>query len=99
MDDNNQAINYHKHQCDETNQTLEPHKIDAFWLERHLSKTFKDAKIKAEEVLNILKTASDNHELENKLIALLGYEQFEFIKILRTHRQMSKFFLHLRNNK
>jgi pre-mRNA-splicing helicase BRR2 len=92
MDDNIQEINYHKKQCDETNKTLEPHQIDEFWLQRHLSKIFTDAKIKAEEVFNILKTASDNHELENKLIILLGYEQFEFIKILRTHRQMSKFF-------
>ncbi|CAF3535354.1 unnamed protein product, partial [Rotaria sp. Silwood2] len=74
-----------------TDRTLQPHTIDAFWLERNLSKIYSnvtDAKIKAEEVLDILKTASNNHELENKLIILLGFEQFEFIKTLRMYRQM-----------
>jgi len=68
--------------------------IDAFWLQRNLNKIYPDStdvKLKSEEVLNILKTTSDNHELENKLLMLLGFEQFEFIKILRTYRQMSKF--------
>jgi len=76
-------------------ENLQPHAIDAFWLQRNLSKVIypdaTNAKLKTEEVLNILNTAADNHEIENKLIILLGFEHLEFIKILRTHRQMSKF--------
>lgn len=52
-----------------------------------------DAKLKAQEVLEILKTASDDRELENQLVLLLGYDQFDFIKTLRTHRQMSMRFI------
>jgi pre-mRNA-splicing helicase BRR2 len=72
-------------------KSLQPHSIDAFWLQRNLSKVYAeatDAKLKAQEVLEILKTASDDRELENQLVILLGYDQFDFIKTLRTHRQM-----------
>ncbi|CAF0999985.1 unnamed protein product [Rotaria sordida] len=93
MDENIQETSYCIRSDDliRTNNTLQPHAIDAFWLERNLSKIYPnitDAKNKAEELLDILKTTSNNHELENKLIILLGCEQFEFIKTLRTHRQM-----------
>ncbi|CAF1520719.1 unnamed protein product, partial [Adineta ricciae] len=70
---------------------LQPHSIDAFWLQRNLSKVYAeatDAKLKAQEVLEILKTASNDRELENQLVMLLGYEQFDFIKTLTTHRYM-----------
>lgn len=72
-------------------KSLQPHSIDAFWLQRNLSKVYAeatDAKLKAQEVLEILQTASDDRELENRLVILLGYDQFDFIKTLRTHRQM-----------
>ena len=39
-------------------------------------------------MLDILKNASDDRELENRLVTLLGYEQFQLIRTLRTHRQM-----------
>ncbi|CAF2937525.1 unnamed protein product [Rotaria sp. Silwood2] len=74
-----------------TSKILQPHSIDAFWLQRNLSKVYAeatDAKLKAQEVLEILKTASDDRELENQLVLLLGYDQFDFIKTLRTHRHM-----------
>ena len=73
-------------------KTLQPHSIDAFWLQRNLSKVYAeatDAKMKAQETLEILKTATDDRELENQLVLLLGHDQFDFIKILRTHRHMS----------
>ncbi|CAF3930211.1 unnamed protein product [Rotaria magnacalcarata] len=72
-------------------KALQPHSIDAFWLQRNLSKVYPeatDAKLKAQELLEILKTASDDRELENQLVILLGYGQFDFIKTLRTHRHM-----------
>lgn len=36
---------------------------------------------KADEVLEILKSASDDRDCENKLVLLLGYDQFQFIKV------------------
>lgn len=32
--------------------------------------------------------ASDDRDCENQLVLLLGFDQFEFIKVLRQHRQM-----------
>ncbi|GIY38374.1 u5 small nuclear ribonucleoprotein 200 kDa helicase [Caerostris extrusa] len=70
---------------------LHPRDIDAYWLQRKLSKFYDDpviAQTRAGEVLEILKTAVDDRDVENQLVLLLGYNQFEFIKILRQHRQM-----------
>lgn len=38
----------------------------------------------------ISQTASDDRECENQLVLLLGFNTFDFIKILRQHRRMSK---------
>lgn len=35
-------------------------------------------------------TASDDRECENQLVLLLGFNTFDFIKVLRQHRRMSK---------
>lgn len=72
---------------------LHPRDIDAFWLQRELSKYYDDpmlAQTRAGEVLEILKTASDDREAENQLVLLLGFNQFDFIRILRQHSQMSE---------
>lgn len=115
---------------------LHPRDIDAFWLQRQLSRFYDDAIVsqkKADEVLEILKvfvmlcllwafcftysastyiilpsvryrifslassfsscvpqTASDDRECENQLVLLLGFNTFDFIKILRQHRRMSE---------
>lgn len=68
--------------------------IDAYWLQRRLSKIYDDAMVsqaKAAEVLNVLRDATDDRECENQLVLLLGYDCFDFIKQLKKHRQMSKF--------
>uniref|UniRef100_A0A673G4V8 U5 small nuclear ribonucleoprotein 200 kDa helicase n=1 Tax=Sinocyclocheilus rhinocerous TaxID=307959 RepID=A0A673G4V8_9TELE len=70
---------------------LHPRDIDAFWLQRQLSRFYNDAIVsqkKADEVLEILKTASDDRECENQLVLLLGFNTFDFIKVLRQHRRM-----------
>ena len=36
---------------------------------------------KADEVLGILQGAGDIRDCENKLVLLLGYDQFQFIKV------------------
>ncbi|CAI5719859.1 unnamed protein product [Peronospora effusa] len=69
---------------------LDVHAIDAFWLQRELSKFYKDAEISAklaEEVLSILiKAGSDLSACENKLVLLLDYDKFDFIKLLLENR-------------
>lgn len=70
---------------------LHPRDIDAFWLQRNLSKFYDDphvAQTKAQEVMEILKQAHDDREAENQLVLLLGFNQFGFIKTLRLNRQM-----------
>ncbi|CAH0553226.1 unnamed protein product [Brassicogethes aeneus] len=70
---------------------LHPLDIDAYWLQRRLSKIYDDAMVsqaKANEVLNVLRDANDDRECENQLVLLLGYDCFDFIKILKKHRQM-----------
>ncbi|XP_065217022.1 U5 small nuclear ribonucleoprotein 200 kDa helicase [Planococcus citri] len=72
-------------------KTLHPLDIDAYWLQRCLSRHFDDAMVtqsKSKDVLNILKTAETTHECETDLVNLLGPECFDFIKILKKHRQM-----------
>lgn len=72
-------------------RTLHPLDIDAYWLQRCLSKYYNDAMIsqaKSTEVLNVLKDSSDDRECENQLVLLLGYDCFDFIKQLKRYRQM-----------
>lgn len=74
-------------------KALHPMDIDAYWLQRKLSKIYDDAMIsqaKASEVLNVLRDASDDRELENQLVLLLGYDCFDFIKQLKKNRKLSK---------
>ncbi|XP_019626472.1 PREDICTED: U5 small nuclear ribonucleoprotein 200 kDa helicase-like [Branchiostoma belcheri] len=73
------------------NKNLHPRDIDAYWLQRQLGKIYDDPIVsqkRAEEILEILKTASDNHDCENQLVRLLGFDQFDFIKVLRQYRFM-----------
>ncbi|XP_076251373.1 U5 small nuclear ribonucleoprotein l(3)72Ab [Rhynchophorus ferrugineus] len=72
-------------------KALHPMDIDAYWLQRKLSKIYDDAMVsqaKAAEVLNVLRDATDDREFENQLVLLLGYDCFDFIKQLKKHRKM-----------
>lgn len=72
-------------------KALHPLDIDAYWLQRCLSKFYNDAMVsqaKADEVLSILKDANDDRDCENQLVLLLGYDCFDFIKQLKKNRQM-----------
>uniref|UniRef100_A0A0K0DLR4 U5 small nuclear ribonucleoprotein 200 kDa helicase n=1 Tax=Angiostrongylus cantonensis TaxID=6313 RepID=A0A0K0DLR4_ANGCA len=71
--------------------TLHPRDIDAHWIQRSLAKFFNDpivAQQKVTEVLSILKDSADDRECENKLVLLLGFDHFDFIRTLRQHRHM-----------
>lgn len=72
---------------------LHPLDIDAYWIQRKLSKYYKDSitsQARAKDVVEILQTAQDDRDFENRLVLLLGVDCFEFIKILKKHRFMSK---------
>ncbi|XP_050559802.1 putative U5 small nuclear ribonucleoprotein 200 kDa helicase [Spodoptera frugiperda] len=69
--------------------TLHPMDIDAYWLQRRLSRHFPDAMVsqaKSSEVLTALGEAADDRDLENRLVLLLGYDCFEFVKLLNKYR-------------
>ncbi|CAK1554439.1 unnamed protein product [Leptosia nina] len=71
--------------------TLHPMDIDAYWLQRRLSRHFPDAMLsqaKSSEVLQALAEASDDRDLENRLVLLLGYDCFDFVKVLNKYRYM-----------
>ncbi|VDD78058.1 unnamed protein product [Mesocestoides corti] len=71
--------------------SLHPRDIDAFWLQRNVSKHCKDpvlAQKKAQECLDILGTATDDRDLENRLVRCIGYEQFGFLRVLRRYPAM-----------
>lgn len=79
-------------------KALHPLDIDAYWLQRRLSKIYDDAMVsqaKAAEVLNVLRDANDDRECENQLVLLLGYDCFDFIKLLKKQRHMSEYLLYL----
>ncbi|XP_018360393.1 PREDICTED: putative U5 small nuclear ribonucleoprotein 200 kDa helicase [Trachymyrmex cornetzi] len=68
---------------------LHPLDIDAYWLQRRLSRIYDDAMVsqaRAAEVLAVLKDAADDRECENQLVLLLGYDCFDFIKQLKKYR-------------
>jgi pre-mRNA-splicing helicase BRR2 len=70
---------------------LSPLEVDAHWLQRKLSRYFDDANVsqqKSREVLDILQTASDERECENRLVLLLNYDCFDFIKVMVVNRAM-----------
>ena len=70
---------------------LHPLDIDAYWLQRKLSKFYSDpivSQARAGEVLNILKNVQDERECENQLVVLLGFDCFDFIKLLKQNRHM-----------
>ena len=73
---------------------LHPLDIDAHWLQRKLSKYYEEAitsQKKSIEVLEIMQKSDNQRELENQLVLLLGYDCFDFIKMLLKHRNMVLF--------
>jgi pre-mRNA-splicing helicase BRR2 len=76
-----------------SSRVLSVHEIDAHYLQRRLSPTLEDtdaaecAKL-ADEILTVLdfRGGSTLRECENQLLVLLGFERFDFIKLLLANR-------------
>lgn len=69
-------------------QRLSVQEIDAFWLQRQLSKYYEDANLSAklaDDVMAILGMA-DELECESKLVVLLDVDKFDLIKRLVRNR-------------
>ena len=84
---------------EQKSKALHPVDIDAHWLQRKLSKYFDDATIsqkKSKDVMEILKNADNDRECENHLVLLLGYDCFDFIKILLKNRDMIQYCIQLK---
>ncbi|UKJ88638.1 U5 small nuclear ribonucleoprotein-specific helicase [Theileria orientalis] len=72
----------------EKEDELNINKIDAYWLQRELNLIYNDynvAQATEKEVLSIL-NIEDVQECENKLVLLLKYENFDFVKLLMRNR-------------
>mmetsp|Transcript_11324 Transcript_11324/g.39302 ORF Transcript_11324/g.39302 Transcript_11324/m.39302 type:complete len:1241 (-) Transcript_11324:3157-6879(-) len=71
-------------------ELLHVHAIDAHWLQRGLGGFYDDANMTSKmagDVLDILGAAGgDERECENKLVMLLDYDKFDFIKRLMRNR-------------
>lgn len=69
-------------------QRLSVQEIDAFWLQRQLSKYYEDANLSAklaDDVMAIL-GMPDELECESKLVVLLDVDKFDLIKRLVRNR-------------
>ncbi|KAI8927207.1 Sec63 Brl domain-containing protein [Entophlyctis helioformis] len=69
---------------------VDPHKIDAFWLQRSIAQQYTDALVaqaKTIEAMEILASDTDARDVENDLMALFDYEKFDLVRILTRNRE------------
>eukprot|EP00281_Chroomonas_sp_CCMP1168_P020883 CAMPEP_0206228716 /NCGR_PEP_ID=MMETSP0047_2-20121206/9314_1 /ASSEMBLY_ACC=CAM_ASM_000192 /TAXON_ID=195065 /ORGANISM="Chroomonas mesostigmatica_cf, Strain CCMP1168" /LENGTH=2146 /DNA_ID=CAMNT_0053651971 /DNA_START=50 /DNA_END=6487 /DNA_ORIENTATION=+ len=80
---------------EEDDKVLDPLNIDAYWLQRNIKEKCaidddNDAVKMSTEVMDILRL-EDEREVENRLVILLDYDKFEFIKVLLKNRHAIDF--------
>lgn len=71
--------------------TLNVQDVDAYWLQRMISKAYENIDPQqcqklAEEVLKVLAEDDDTMEVERRLVVLLEFDKFKLIKYLLTNR-------------
>mmetsp|Transcript_34715 Transcript_34715/g.87733 ORF Transcript_34715/g.87733 Transcript_34715/m.87733 type:complete len:2149 (+) Transcript_34715:158-6604(+) len=69
---------------------IDPQTIDAYWLQRNIKDKCaidddNDAVKMSDEVMQILRS-KDERDVENRLVILLDYDKFDFIKVLLRNR-------------
>ncbi|KAI9208743.1 Sec63 Brl domain-containing protein [Polychytrium aggregatum] len=72
-------------------EVLNPHDVDAFWLQRTVSTFYSDAHTAQEKTklsFGILSSASNPRECENELMALFDFDKFELVKLLTRNRDV-----------
>jgi pre-mRNA-splicing helicase BRR2 len=78
---------------------LSIHEIDAYWLQRQLSKYYPDGNTSsklAEDTLLLLNPSIDERTCENKLVFLLDFDKFDLIKKLLKHRSKIYYCIRLK---
>ena len=80
-DDEDEGVSDEKH-------FISVHDIDAHWLQRQLSKYYTDANVSAKLADDTLQTLqiADERACENRLVVLLDFDKFDFIKLLLKNR-------------
>lgn len=74
---------------EEKDNELDARTVDAYWLQRELSKFYSDAHMSqkmSSDVFDHLNTDEPDRNVENKLVLLLDYDKFPFIKLLLRNR-------------
>ncbi|KAF9159441.1 DEIH-box ATPase [Actinomortierella ambigua] len=76
----------------DTTKKLQPHQVDAYWLQRFITTYYSDeivAKEKTDAALTIISDdAVDMRECENELMALFDYDKFELVSMLIRNREV-----------
>ena len=75
----------------EDEDKIDPRSIDAYFLQRELSKFYEDANESqklSEEILTVLKEGKDDRDCETKLVMLLGTDKFDTIRRVRKNRYL-----------
>lgn len=75
--------------AEDTIDGFDPLDVDAYWIQRQLSKYYDDAQDsqdKGKEVFAILALSDDDPTCENKLVALLGFDKLDFISLMILNR-------------
>lgn len=70
---------------------LDPHSVDAFWLQRIVSNYYSDAhtsQSKASKALSILSSPLTTRDCENELVNLFDYDKFSLVKLFMKNRDV-----------
>lgn len=70
---------------------VSPHDVDAFWLQRQLAQFYPDAyeaNEKADATFEVLGANADVRELENSLMDLFNYTNFDLVQLLTKNRDV-----------
>lgn len=74
-----------------TAEFLNPHDVDAFWLQRNISSYYSDPHIsqtKTAAASEILSSSSNPRDCENELMELFDYDKFDLVKLLTRNRDV-----------
>ncbi len=71
--------------------TLSPHEVDGFWLQRLISTAYPDpvtATDRTASALNILSSEANLRDCENELMDLFDYDKFDLVRTLTKNRDV-----------
>ncbi|KAJ3086459.1 DEIH-box ATPase, partial [Physocladia obscura] len=75
-----------------SSKAVNPHDIDAFWLQRQVALVYSDPHIvqeKAQHALEIMSSKSKSaRDIENNLMALFDYDKFDLVKLLTRNNDL-----------